>query len=454
LQIDPEQRGKLPHVEPATPFQSPDGRFRGWKVTIPGGHSLATPAVVDGRVFLGGGFGSYEFYAFDARDGRLDWQYQTNDDGPTAAAVDDGFVVFNAESCELEVLTVVGAPVWKRWLGDPLMSMPAVAGGRIFMAYPDSKGDRRHYLACFDLRTGNEFWKQPIEGEVITVPVLAEGHVYFSTLGGVLYRLRQEDGHIEWSEAKNATSSPVVWEGECYFSQRQEGAEEHGAPGSLCQMESLVARKLRASEYRRYDATSRKADYLDHEKRRRSSPHYAASDHKDAAVGFGSAKGDSKMYQAASNLGRSHVHAVWAYQGSKPFVSRGRLYAAHGDSVSCAAAGSDQVYWKKTLGAGPDGGPELLDSPLTPPAIVNDKLFVGSVHGFVHCLSAESGDELWSVALGEPVVFQPAVAGGRVYAATDNGTLYCFETGDPGDDGWLMWGADAAHNGRLTPETV
>ncbi len=112
MKIDPKEQAKLPHVDPPIPFLSDDGRFRGWKVSIPGLHTLATPAVSDGRVFLGGGFGSYDFYAFDAADGRLSWQYRTSDDGPTAAVVDEGHVVFNTESCELEVLTVDGAAVW------------------------------------------------------------------------------------------------------------------------------------------------------------------------------------------------------------------------------------------------------------------------------------------------------------------------------------------------------
>ena len=140
MKIDPKQQGHLPRVDEPSPFVSPDGRFRGWKVAIPGRRSLATPAVVDGRVFVGGGFGSYDFYAFDARDGRLAWQYQTSDDGPTAAAVAEGHVVFNTESCELEVLTVEGAPVWKKWLGDPLMSMPAVAAGRDLHGLPRLQG--------------------------------------------------------------------------------------------------------------------------------------------------------------------------------------------------------------------------------------------------------------------------------------------------------------------------
>jgi outer membrane protein assembly factor BamB len=449
MKIDPKQRGHLPRVDQPSPFVSPDGRFRGWRLSIPGGHSLATPAVVDGRVFLGGGFGSYEFYAFDACDGRLAWQYQTSDDGPTAAAVAEGHVVFNTESCELEVLTAEGTPVWKKWLGDPLMSMPAVAAGRVYMAYPDSRGDRQHYVACFDLKTGQDYWKQPIEGEIITAPVLAGGKVHFATLGGTLYCLRQEDGSVEWQEPRNATSSPVVWEGECFFSQRQEVAEGDPARPDVQQAEHLAARRMRDAAFRHYAGTARKADYLDHAKRARRSPRYAASQHLDSMVGFGGHKGDAKMAQAMHNLGKGHVHEVWTYQGSKPFVSRGRLYAAHGDTVTSADPRSDSVYWKTKVGTRQSEGEDLLDSPLTPPAIANGKLFFGSVDGEVHCLSAESGTSLWSVPIGEPIVFQPAVVAGRIYIVTDSGTLIGLETGDEADDGWQMWGADAAHNGKI-----
>src|SRR4051812_982543 len=200
MQIDPGRRGELPPVGPPVAFTSPDGRSRGWRGVLPGGHTLATPAVADGRVFLGGGFGSYEFYGLDAATGAVAWQYQTSDDGPTAAIVADGHVAFNTESCELEVLTVDGRPVWKKWLGDPLMSMPAAADGRVYMAYPDTRGDRRHYLACFGLEDGREYWKQPIPGEIITAPVLADGHVYFTTLDGTLHCASRDDGRIVFSE--------------------------------------------------------------------------------------------------------------------------------------------------------------------------------------------------------------------------------------------------------------
>jgi Ca-activated chloride channel homolog len=447
MQIDPSLRGQLPRVNPPIPFQTRDGVIRGWKVSIPGGRPLATPAVADGLVFLGGGFGSYDFYALDAGTGQLAWQYQTSDDGPTAAVVGDGHVVFNTESCELEVLTTRGRSVWKRWLGDPLMSMPAVGGGRVYTAYPDSRGDHHHYLAAFDLRGGRELWRQRLGGEIITAPVLAEGHVYLATLDGTLCCFRQDDGTPVWKEAKNATSAPVVWQGHCYFSQRKEMPPDPAGGGAAQQHEHVVSRGLEPEDLTQsFACTMTPASYLDYAKRRGRSPQDVLCQMADGAVGFGAHKGDAKMAQAMANLGRGHIADVWGHQGSKPFLWRGRLYSALGNALHCVDPETRAPYWKRTLDEG-TGQAELLDGVLTPPALVNGKIFLGTLDGAVCCLSAWSGNLLWSVRVGEPILFQPAVARGRVYAATQRGSVFCVETGDSGDDGWLMWGAGPHHNG-------
>jgi outer membrane protein assembly factor BamB len=64
-------------------------------------------------------------------------------------------------------------------------------------------------------------------------------------------------------------------------------------------------------------------------------------------------------------------------------------------------------------------------------------------------MAADTGKVLWTVNVGAPILFQPAVAKGRVYVSTNTGALVCLETGDAKDDGWLMWGANAAHNGTV-----
>ncbi len=427
-------------------FKSKDGNKKGWKVVIPGKRPLATPAVVDGKVFLGGGFGSHEFYAFDASDGKKLWTYHTKDDGPTAAAVADGYVAFNTESCELEVLTVKGEAVWKKWLGDPLMSMPAVAGGKVYMAYPNSKGDRKHYLACLELKDGKELWKHEIVGEIITAPVIDNGQVFLATLEGTLYCFKS-DGKLAWQEKKNATSAPVVHNGECYFSRRDQTTEKKGGKDVAQQHELLAHRGGEAKDATKEIATTRRpADYLDNELRSKSTVEKGYQ-LMDANVGFaGPTKGDAKIGQATFNLGQSSVVGVWSYQGSRPFIAGERLYSAMGDTLKCIDLKTEKELWtldpreKKDKGA-------LLDAVLTPPAVVNGKIFLGTASGEVLCLSADTGKKVWSANVGEPIVFQPAVVKGRIYVATNAGSLICLETGDEQDDGWLMWGANSAHSG-------
>src|SRR5271170_2887792 len=108
MKIDESLRGHFPEIGAAEPFTAVGSHIRGWQVRLPGNRPLATPAVDNGKVYIGGGFGSYEFYAFHADTGALVWRYQTEDDGPTAAVVAEERVVFNTESCELEVLTLAG----------------------------------------------------------------------------------------------------------------------------------------------------------------------------------------------------------------------------------------------------------------------------------------------------------------------------------------------------------
>jgi Ca-activated chloride channel family protein len=440
-----------PAVADAVPFQTKDGKVKGWKVEIPGNRALATPAVVGGKVFLGGGFGSHEFYAFDAATGKKLWQYQTADDGPTAAVVLDGSVGFNTESCELEIITSDGKPVWKKWLGDPLMSMPAIADGKVYMAYPDSKGGGQHYLAAFDLKTGQERWKAKIAGEIITAPVIDDQKVYLATLEGTVYCFQQNDGKLVWEEKKNATSAPVVVKDQCYFSRREEVTVKKDGK-EVKQQEEQVAGKPVAgnSPVKDLPATKNQADYLDYAKRQ-ASPNEKAFQTADGSVGFagaaGGGKGSGKLEQAQMNLGQASVAGVWAYQGSKPFACDGRLFSGMGDVLQCVDPKTEKVLWKETVRKDKkDGGP-VLDSVLTPPALVNGKVFVGTSFGEVQCRSAKTGELLWSADVGEPIAFQPAVAGGRVYVSTGTGRLYCLETGDAGNDGWLMWGANAAHNG-------
>lgn len=445
MKIPDHLRGKANTV--LAPEMFPRGE-KDWRVRFPDERPLATPAIVNGKVFLGGGFGSYDFFALDAVTGRQVWHYQTEDDGPTAAIVDEDYVVFNTESCELEVLTVGGRSVWKKWLGDPLTSMPAAGGGRVFMAYPRQND---HMLACFDLRTGDGLWEVEIAADLITAPVLAEERVFFATIDGTLYCLEQIDGHLVWKDEVNATSAPTVLAGQCYYSQRSDEEAEASDSKETRRSEHASSSSSRRAQFlRRYLSTSRRADYLISAAKLRSILHGKYAD-SDAAVGFAKHKGGSHIEKAISSLGLQHVSSLWSFQGSKPFAHGGRLYSSMGDRLLCTDVDRDVTYWSKTLGTPTEADQETVDNELTPPSLCNGKVFVGTLQGKIFCLSALTGVEIWSAHVGEPIVFQPAIAQGRLYVGTADGSLFCLETGDPADDGWLMWGATPAHNGLAEP---
>lgn len=446
-QLGNQKRAEPVKAPEPVAFTSKDGKIKGWKVVIPGNRPLATPAVVAGKVFIGGGFGSHEFYAFDAHTGKKVWQYQTADDGPTAAVIQDGLIAFNTESCELEIITVEGKPVWKKWLGDPLMSMPAIAAGKVYMAYPNSKGDKKHYLGCFELKTGKEFWKHDIAGEIITAPIITGEKVYLSTLDGTVYCFGQHDGELVWKEKKNATSAPLVWNNQCYFGRRSEVTVKKGGKEVKQQEEQVAARPVAgaAATVKDLSGTKRVADDLDIAKNEKK-PLEQAQKALDGTVGFANAPADAKLGQARANLGKGTVSGVWSYQGSKPFMDGGKMYSSMGDTLKCVDPKTEKVVWEKNLHGKKD---DKTDSLTTPPALVNGKVFVGTTAGDLFCLSAAKGEVIWSINVGAPVLFQPAVAQGRLFVATNNGSLFSLETGDAKDDGWLMWGANAAHNGTV-----
>jgi outer membrane protein assembly factor BamB len=116
-----------------------------------------------------------------------------------------------------------------------------------------------------------------------------------------------------------------------------------------------------------------------------------------------------------------------------------------GDILKCVDPRTEKVLWKKSLTG--DRKQEHVDAFLTPPALVNGRVFVGTLNGEVICLEADTGAERWRATVGEPILFQLAIAHGRVYVSTNNGSLFCLDTGDERDHGWLMWGGNAAHNG-------
>ncbi len=439
------------------PFRTPDGK-RGWIINLGSGRPLATPAVVDGVVYVGGGFGSHEFYAFDGATGATRWALRVSDDGPTAAVVSDGVVAFNTESCTLFVVDAeTGRPLWSRWLGDPLMSQPAIGDGKVFMAFPGGGG---HRLVAFELRRGRELWRVPLEGDIISAPVLHGDSVYSSTFNGTVYRHRISDGGLAWREEYRATSAPWLYGNEVYVSHREDTAANPGAPRApgfmaqafltwamLAQVESvgrLSGSRAPGDAPSSQSYRSRYAPWLNSGVQRRSS--YSGEQHSsDSQVGFSTAPATARTAEAEANVGQGTVRGLWEFQGSRPCVVDGRLFLTQGDQLVAMDPASGRELWSRPLsGVLAEHGGHLA----SPPAAAGGRLFLATVTGDVVVVRQEDGRVVDSIRVGHAMRFQPAVVDGKLYLGTTDGQLVMLDLGDPTADGWSMWGGGPAHNGR------
>ena len=100
------------------------------------------------------------------------------------------------------------------------MSQPAIDDKYVYMAYPGNDGS--HHLACMTLEKGEEVWDVRIAGDLISAPIINDGSVYITCFDGTVYRHKTKDGKLVWSQQKNATCAPLIYNKKVFLSLRQE----------------------------------------------------------------------------------------------------------------------------------------------------------------------------------------------------------------------------------------
>jgi Ca-activated chloride channel family protein len=479
LDMDQAQAVALPEIKgdlAPTAFKTPDGKD-GWVVRIPGNRPIATPAYaeIEGKpmLFVGGGYGSHEFYAFDAVSGEKVWQIQTADDGPTAAVVEDGYVSFNTESCTVIVADAkTGKVVWQEWLGDPLMSQPAISRGKLYMVYPAGQAKQggagnqapnaanaeavpavpaqqppktSHRLLCADLKTGKHLWEQDVTGDAISAPIVEGEQVFLTCFDGTSFCLGAADGAVVWKKQNAGTSAPLVAGGQVVITQR---AMRGDAP-----FEGLRRLDPSAGEARDLNALAEgKADYLKPGAAGNGGLATTQAAQLDAAVGFAAAPAAANLSLpgsasggAVGNVNVNSVAQAWAFQGSKAAYANGAILNAQGNALNCVDASTGGLRWRG-LATGKAVGDNAQI--FAPPALGanGERLYLCSVLGHVLSVAQSDGRLGFAYAFNQPMNFQPALAKGNVYAPTNNGLLICLRTGTADADGWTAWGGNAQHN--------
>ena len=221
-----------------------------WKYEVKEGAFDATPAIVDGVVYIGDLDGT--FYAFDLKQGgEPKWTYKVKDSGfPGSAAIKDGLayigdyygvlhcvdiktgkkkwtyeanaeingspnffkdqVLFGSQDANLYCLNAkTGKLEWNLMIQDQIQSAPTIVDGKCFLAGCDGK------LHIVDVNRGEEISSVGINDPTTVTPAALGDNIYFGTEGGVLFSVNWRKSEVNWyyEDAKSfqsIRSSPAV----------------------------------------------------------------------------------------------------------------------------------------------------------------------------------------------------------------------------------------------------
>lgn len=266
-------------------------------------------------------------------------------------------------------------------------------------------------------------WSFQARGAIRGGPAVGGGVVYVGGEDGAVHALRLADGSPVWTAAvgAGATEALAVSGGRVYVGTR--------AGQLVCLRPPMMAEGIVAVEEWRFQTRGPVM----------SCPVVTAQ----GLVVFGS---DDGMCYAVDARGR----LVWS------FATQGRVVAPVSLSARrLAAPGPDGavsrpvtlVFCASTDGVlyalrEHDGRPAWTFAANTPlhsaPAVLDDRLIIGTQDGAVYALETASGRLLWRQSLGAPVRASPAVADGRAYFACADGAVVALSL----QDGRRLWTAE------------
>ena len=438
------------HVNPSNATPVLKDTDQGFTIQLPSNNGVPTPTIKDGKIYVSGGFGSKQYFCFDAKSGQKIWGVDLDDDGPSSGVIEDGILVFNTESCTIFACDEkTGKHLWSYYLGDPLMSTPTIANGMVFTSFPahgafngvqnfdsiaQGKFNPSHVLIAMDLHTGEIKWEKWIDGDIIMAPVANKDKLHLVSFPGTYFVVDQKTGEFESAERLRGTTAPTFSKDGMIISRRSD-IEGHDMVS-----ESIMTYSSRRGwdeNYKREEAA-----YLDKSVQNQSELKMS-SNSDDAGNGFaGGAPVTSGAEYAMMNVGQSNVSSLQSFIGSRALNFDGYNYNTMGDTLISTNEESGDVRWKMKISGNLNKVGGFL---ATPPIRVGSSILVATYLGEILIIDAETGLTVQRITTGENIRTQPVAMDGWIYVGTANGKILAINTGDVTITGWPMLGKNAGH---------
>jgi outer membrane protein assembly factor BamB len=266
----------------------------------------------------------------------------------------------------------------RRWAFDADAAMlasassPVLADGRLYV------GEGMHanfacHLYCLDARTGKQKWAVPTTDHVESTATVADAVAYFGAGNDGVYAVDAVTGKPRWQfdEQLHIDASPCVSDGKVVVG---------------------------SGPSRRY---------------------------KTLAVVAIDAKLGREVWRRPVEL------PAWG----SPRAAGGRVYVGLGNGRLTESAKPPEKPAGALLCLDEKDGRELwrvptADAVFQQPTVAGDRVYFGSRDGHLYAVRADTGDIVYKLPMGGPVVSPPAVEEGKVYAMTVGGTLRCLAAAD------------------------
>jgi outer membrane protein assembly factor BamB len=295
-----------------------------------------------------------------------------------------------------------GSRLWEIPFGGGYPSIPAVAGGLVFVNVSDGN------LYAFDAASGVERWRFPTGFLWVSTPAIDDGVIYVAggkgsnsnAIGGTLFAVDAETGAKQWEYTFEGSvgSSPAIANGVIYLG---------SAAGSLGE-----------------------------------------------TVGGAQTTGGIHAVDARSGQRRWFV-ATSSGIAATPAVAGGLVVIGDlADNLYALDAESGDIRWTKQLDDTPDSAPGGERALITASAAVsNGHVYVGTFDGVIHAYDAASGNEVWTAETSYGLSSPVTIVGDDVFVGTTDGNIVVLDSGT-GEVQWTVATPPAISSQLSSPTSV
>lgn len=303
-----------------------------------------------------------------------------------------------------------GGLLWRRSVGSPVLSSPAIGGSRVYFTTWDNA------LHALDAESGRQLWRLDLGRTVratdyweyyTSSPILAGGRLYVGSGDGKIYAVDPANGRIAWASDAGARirSTPAVTAGAVIVGTNG---------GRVIAVDRSSGRRLWqfATEGAAHDFS-----FGDNDTRSVVTAPIVAGNIVIAGGRDGNIYGID-LDTGAQRWRETHDGGSWilglAGNGSTFYSGSGSALI-----VQAAETATGKEIWRTPTGNAMFGG--LAEA--------GDVLVSNGNNGNLFALEQGTGAQLWRVRLSDMALSSPLVAPGLIFTGADDGSVYALETG-------------------------